>query len=452
MKIYSFIMVMTVFAFSACDTFLDKKPDISMAVPHTLDDVELLLNDYNSLNTGYPIYGEVGTDDYYITTANWEGASSLDQRNAYIWKDEPYTESTQWQVPYKTVYIANQALEILSGIKNADRDAGYTRNLGTAYFYRAFVFQVLAEIHCPAYSAGTSFTELGLPLKMTAGIDEISRRSTLKETYVQIVSDFSLAALNLPTVEVVKGRPSKASAFAGLARTYLYMGDYEQAYRYSDSCLQISPTLMDFNTLKVTDDLPIPRFNVEVIFPALSANAGILGLNTALMDDQLYKSYEADDLRKGIFFKSNTTPLGSFLYKGSYDKSSGRLFTGITTSEVYLIKAEAACRIGKTGDALLALNTLLKNRWNKVVAFPAIAETNPELLLKKILDERRKELVFRGRRWADLKRLNLDSRFQKVLTRTVGGNTYNLPPNDLRYAYRISETVINLSGMVQNKR
>jgi hypothetical protein len=230
------------------------------------------------------------------------------------------------------------------------------------------------------------------------------------------------------------------------------MGRFEEAYLYADSCLRLSAELLDYNSLNAAASLPIPKFNVEVLFSAMSANLGIMGATNALMVDELYHSYAADDLRKTIFFRANSNPANSFYFKGSYDQSSAQMFMGITTSEVYLIKSEAACRIGRTDDALTALNTLLEKRWNRNAVYPTITQRDPDILLRTVLDERRKELLFRGRRWADLKRLNLDPRFRKPLQRQLEDDTYTLPANDLKYAFRLSETLTRVAGIPQNKR
>ncbi len=57
----------------------------------------------------------------------------------------------------------------------------------------------------------------------------------------------------------------------------------------------------------------------------------------------------------------------------------------------------------------------------------------------------------RGLRWADLKRLNRDGA-NITLTRTVNGQVFTLPPNDLRYAIAIPENVIEIGSIQQNPR
>ncbi|MDR2284774.1 MAG: RagB/SusD family nutrient uptake outer membrane protein [Sphingobacterium sp.] len=449
MKIVLYLFAVTLLTLSACEEFLEKKPDIKLVVPKTLDDADLLLNNYNSLNMYYPVFGEIGTDDYYLTEDRWEGIGNYDQRMAYIWADEPYRDAMQWQRPYKVVYIANQVLDIL---KSVDRNDGrYNRIYGGAHFYRAFAFHQLAEIYSPAYTSLTAAQELGIPLRLSPDMDQKSVRPSLKDTYEQIIWDLKVAISSLPGQESIKGRPHKAAAYGALARVYLDMADFDLAYLYADSCLQLNPTLLDFNKLSLDAEYPFTRFNVEVLFPALATIGYPMGATTALMDTLLYDSYSNNDLRKRAFFKLNVDPLDSYYFKGSYDQSN-TLFFGITTSEIYLIKAEAAARIGNIAEAKLSLNELLKSRWDRDVVYIPVNESNSEQLLRTILHERRKELVFRGRRWSDLKRLNLDQRFQLTLTRIVGDRTYTLAPNDLRYAYRIPDMVVELSEVKQNKR
>jgi len=68
-----------------------------------------------------------------------------------------------------------------------------------------------------------------------------------------------------------------------------------------------------------------------------------------------------------------------------------------------------------------------------------------------ILIERRKELLMRGLRWADLKRSNKEGA-NKTLIRIINGHPVTLPPNDNRYAQPLPNEIILLTGMPQNSR
>ncbi len=124
--------------------------------------------------------------------------------------------------------------------------------------------------------------------------------------------------------------------------------------------------------------------------------------------------------------------------------------TSITMDELYLIAAESYARTNDIANAMNMLNSLLITRWKTGTFVPFSASTK-EGALQIIKEERRKELLFRGIRWADLKRYNRDGD-AITLTRTIGGQTYTLPPNDPRYAIAIPEDIIALTGMPQNPR
>src|SRR5690606_5193604 len=146
------------------------------------------------------------------------------------------------------------------------------------------------------------------------------------------------------------------------------------------------------------------------------------------------------------FFRENN---GSIVYRGSY-YGSNAFFTGLSSNEVFMIAAECNARIGDVPQALECLNALLASRY-RAGTLVAIEETDPQLLLDIILAERRKELPFRGLRWSDLKRLNLDSRYAKTLERIWENEAVVLEPNSPRYIFPIPDAVIDVSGIEQNE-
>ena len=96
------------------------------------------------------------------------------------------------------------------------------------------------------------------------------------------------------------------------------------------------------------------------------------------------------------------------------------------------------------------LNALLTSRF-KQGTFQPYNATNPQDALQLILEERRKELVCRGLRFTDLRRLNKEGA-GIMLSRVVNSKTYQLAPNDLRYTLPIPNDAIEGSLIVQNPR
>ena len=135
--------------------------------------------------------------------------------------------------------------------------------------------------------------------------------------------------------------------------------------------------------------------------------------------------------------------------KGTYTGSAFP-FTGIATDEVYLMRAECNVRLGNLSTATRDLNHLLLNRF-KAGTYKPVQYNNAQDLLVLILKERRKELLWRGLRFLDLRRLNLEG-YGITPSRTVGGNTYVLLPNSPLYVLPIPDDEIAASGIQQNKR
>jgi hypothetical protein len=239
-------------------------------------------------------------------------------------------------------------------------------------------------------------------------------------------------------------RPSKTAAYGLLARVYLAMGKYDSALRYSDSCLAGQSALMPYDTVTVVFN----RSNAEVIFAEVmeQVNPSPVSDYLVFVDSTLYSSYSDSDMRKSLFFFNYN---GTY-FSGFYDQA-GYAFAGLATDEIYLIRAECEAREGYVAAAMQDLNTLLATRWEG--AFTPLTAVDSIDALGQILTERRKELLFRGLRWTDLRRLNKDPRWQKTLYRGLGGSIYSLPPGDPRYVYPIPDYVIGFHpGMPQNPR
>lgn len=457
--------------FGSCKKYLEVKPDRSLYIPSTLTDCEALLDDYSKMNAGYTKDGELSSDHYYFTDATWASLASNDDRNNYIWALEADHSVNTWSGPYAAIFNSNLVLQVLEEI-TPKSGSEYNRIKGSAFFFRGFALYHIASLFCNPYDVNTSAVDLGVPVRLSPDIDIVYGRGTVQQTYDQIILDLKSASELLPATSTIKSRPNKASAYAALARVYLSMRDYVNAWLYADLCLKINKLLLNYYTLNASAAIPFSRFNEEVIFSAVMSSAPLTQTNAKIVKAPLYPlydSYDSNDIRKQIFFRANTgTNAGTFAFKGSYDGSSSLLFCGLATDEMYLIRSECYARAGKTTEALKDLNDLLKTRWqvvkdvngnivkdlngNPISTYIPITVNNGDEALEIILKEREKELIFRGLRWTDLRRLNKETKFAITLKRTVNGTEYTLPPNDLRYTLLIPQGVIDNTGLPQNAR
>lgn len=429
----------------------------TIVIPSTLKDLQALLDASTSINYGfYPELLETSTDDFYLDYTMYASREAFEQ-DTYRWAPEPlYLQpdiNSIWKNPYLPVFIANTVLDALPKIKEEDRQwAAYIE--GTALFYRAFSFFHLAQVFCDPYDIGGNNDGPGIPLRLNPDFSTLSVRATIAETYDRIIADLTEAASLLPDQVEYTTRPTKAAAHATLARVYLAMEVYEKAEKSAQEALARYDTLIDYNQIDPDARVPFQMMNEETIFFAYSNGTGMLDPRRALVDTLLYRSYQKHDLRKRAFFTEVRE--GEYAFKGAYIGFASSLFlVGPTTGELYLILAECRARAGNSDMALEALNTLLKMRWETDYFVP-VSIDDSDLLLATVLEERRKELLFRGVRWSDLRRLNKDPRFAKTLTRVldngVSKETYSLPPGDLRYTFLIPPIVVQLTGIQQNPR
>jgi tetratricopeptide (TPR) repeat protein len=268
-----------------------------------------------------------------------------------------------------------------------------------------------------------------------------------------IINDLKTAAPLLPDQQELKTRPSKCAAWGMLARVYLSMSNYDSAFHYANLALGIYSTLYDYNDIPdITSLFTFTMYGPEVIFHSRLANINMIlpiPITSGLVDTVLLNSYHEDDLRKTAFFIDFN---GGIKYKGTYDGFPGFLFNGIATDELYLIRAESAARKGELTKALDDLNKLLKSRWNKAAVFTPVILTSKNALVELIKIERRKELCFRGLRFSDLRRYNLQPDEQVTITRKVNNLSFTLPANDNRYVLPIPASEIDHNPVPQNQR
>ncbi len=454
-NIRHFILVPIVYiaVATSCEKgWLETKRDLNSVLPQSLDDLEALLNSYGTDPIAHEYVGMISAsdDDFYVES---EQLKAYEEKNfnLYTWAPTIYPGAdapvSEWDNSYVQVLYANVVLEKLAliarGAGNADR---WDNIKGGALFFRAKAFYNVARCFTPPYDIDAT-TALGIPLRLTSDPNPVSKRASLMETYDQITGDLKQAAALLTLTPNTKINASKQAAYGMLARVYLSMREYEKAGLYADSCLRIHPTLIDYNTVLPGADnsYPFTEFNDEVIFHSYLMPLYLAPhVSIGKADTMLFTFYDAHDLRKTLFFRASTG------FRGNYTGTAFK-FGGLATDEMLLIRAECRVRAGNSEEALDDLNRLLRHRYMDGRFSPYVGLQGDELL-KLILKERRKELLHRGLRWDDLRRLNQEAGYETTLVRVLDGVRYELPPNDPRYTLPIPDEVIKATGMPQNIR
>jgi hypothetical protein len=458
LHIVMLLMLMT--SISCKKDFLEAKPSSDILTPRTLNELQGLLENADVLNKSTPALSQMASDDYVFTSyENWQATNTATERNSYTWAKDIYAGASQisdWTFGYKGIFYCNNVLAILPGISQADSSpAQYNTIKGWAHFMRAYLLYDLVRNFSPAYDAGTAASDMGVPMPLEGRVDQIVPRSSVKDTYAQILQDLHIAVPALGvTLPVNNNRPSRAAAYALFARVLLSMRDYRQAELYADSALTITRALIDYNGVSATATSPFPITNAETIFSTGSILSQYqitypAALNTQVtVNPELIALYDKNDLRLSAYFRLNTATGTLYVRRGYFFQTT--CFTGLATDELYLIKAECLARRNEVNESLSWLNTLLRKRFAPA-NFRELSGLDQQAALQRVIEERRKELVWRTLRWTDLKRLNKEGA-NIILTRTLNGISYTLPPNDPRYVFPIPDDEIALSGIPQNPR
>ncbi|WP_162850033.1 RagB/SusD family nutrient uptake outer membrane protein [Sphingobacterium yanglingense] len=449
-----YVMVSVIIMLASCskqDEFLAAKTSQSLAVPATLMEYYALLKQEELFNNNESAMGTLtADDDFYITTDIWKRALFTTERNAYIWKEDVYENEIRdisgWSDTYARIYVANAVLEGITAIKSDDI-ALFNEIKGTALFFRALAFYNLIQTFCIPYDVETAGRDAGIILRLSPDLERKDGRANLKESYDQVFADLDEALTLLPVQSSVVTRPSKAAVHALLARINLAIHRFEPAHDHAVAALKIGPALTDFNTLTPTISVISTKPLEECLFVTSLVGTTFTSRRNAIISDQLYGMYEVNDLRRSKYFNIETN---SLRFRGTYD-IRGQKFSGLAMDEIYLIAAECLARRGDTDEACSYLNQLLRKRYqtNTYVDF---LSSDKEEVVSKILEERRKELVFRGIRYTDIKRYNKYDKKNIIIKRNIDGIEYILEPNSNRYVFPIPTIEIELNNIPQNLR
>jgi hypothetical protein len=140
-------------------------------------------------------------------------------------------------------------------------------------------------------------------------------------------------------------------------------------------------------------------------------------------------------------------------YRRYFNSNTSKVYlSGLTTAEMYLIKAECLARDGNTSEAAEALRTLRRTRFTTTESANSIGGS-----VQEVLDERAREMTELFR-FFDIKRLNGAENANISIRRTILTNTTDMNstqelvmgPNDSRWALPITTQQLILMGWEQN--
>lgn len=441
MKQFQYISIgVLIGALVSCNKFLEVKPK-GVVLPEKVADYEGLLNSQKMTET-FPAELLYSTDDIQ---GEFRPSDKSSNASAYYWQSQldPSTDLPPaiWEPAYRSIYSANV---IINYVESAIDGTGQKKEevLGEGMLVKAECYFTLLTAFAKSYDAATASADPGLPLVNSTNVtDKIPARSSLKESFDELIRLATEASKILPDVNINRLRANKFAAYGLLARAYLYMSDYEKASEFAAKALEAPHEVLDYNTY-TRESFPPAELNPEALWVRFSPDYGVPGF--MIYTDDLLKHFSSDDLRIPIHTR-DPLPV-TRIY------ANGNASFGLTFPEMYMIQAEALARDNKPVEAMAIINDLRKKRIATASYADETAATQEEAIAK-VIAERRRELAFTGQRWMDMKRFDHENRMPEIVRYTLGTTDVEatLPPHGKGYTFEIPARVLNFNpGMQKN--
>lgn len=449
-KIY-FIILMAAGVLTSCtDSFLDMEPSGNLVTDKgdaitTLNDVKVASDGLYALmastyyyNASMFIYGDVKGDDMQPTW--WSSGRSAYPFYTFEHSSAVPNNGGLWGRPY---YIIRNAWNIIKAIEDGKIEGSES----ALNDYRGQALAVVALCHfdllrCYGYPyAKDQGASWGVPIVDHAiGYDENPDRSTVAQCYDFIIKTLQ-KAIPLLSKKRNEGHMNAYAARALLARVYLYCERNEEAFETASQLIDelymngVYHLVRHENYVSMFDH--DSKFGPEALFQianTVNNNPGRDGLSylyhwwgyaaVVLTDDfGNFLMKDPNDVRRNLVAVYQDGGENYYIllkYPGEeyYDVPSfDNNYTVLRLSEVYLIAAEAAQKLGGgyVEAGLNYLNTIVSR------ANPNNYVEAADFTLDRVLDERRKELVGEGHRYFDLLRNG------KKIIRRGGKHTLGAP-------------------------
>lgn len=445
-KLFNIVLIASTAFFTACSKdFLDTLPK-GLIIAKNANDFRLLLDNADSRYTNNLAqssgFVDVVSDDSQLDSVwhEWERerlhAKLLYAFEPEVWTPDGPSGDNVWKQNY---YVSTLVSNVLDQIGMADDNVALQQQLiAEAKVHRAYAYLTLVNIYAKHYNISTAATDPGVPL-----IGNPAQLPSLERSSVQEIYDFVLAQLlesidDLPedVSQRFSHRPTKVAVYAILARTYLYMGNYQQALHYADRSLAIRDFLYNYNdiytgTPSADNVVGISRTTDEemLLFKTTTKDVSMdtyMKLDTATFN-ALYSGYtivndtimDHHDLRRPLWFESfsaNGRPTRgyvSYVFNDGFHRYSvdGAPvdYIAVATPEMYMVRAECNARLGNLEAAVDDLNILRQHRY-KTGTYTNLSASDigdQPTVLDEVLLERRRELYGQELRLFDVKRLGL---------------------------------------------
>jgi hypothetical protein len=414
-KFFTLSLIGSFLVLGACDDRLNIEPAQAVSDELVLDTDSrvkaVLIGAYDILSSSNLFGGGLQMNSELLAANGELIFSGTYNDPAEIWRKEMTTVNSSvrntWLDSYEAINVVNNVLSALEVVEEEDR----SRVEGEAKFIRGLLYFELVKFFGKPYSAGNTNTNLGVPLVLTptTEIDESVNvaRSTVEETYAQIVADLQDAEELLPVNNGIYA--NKVTAAGILSRVYLQQHNYTDARDAANRGIQYAAGSGNFYLVSNVEDAfnqttnsPEDVFAIQVTTQD-GTNAMVTYFATKSAGGRAdieiqplhFERYEEGDERAELFY-SDAEGIRTAKW---FDQFAN--VQVLRLAELYLTRAEANERLGTEVGATPAedLNRIRTRAGLEPIEAPT---------LEDIISERFIELAFEGQKIHDIKRLEME--------------------------------------------
>ncbi len=470
----------------ACDDFLEQEPGTQISITEQLSTYkgvrEALSGNYQMLsklmmNEVNAVYadacgGNISFSPSLIASSKGIIKAPTRIENVYSFSDnkEDSDMDAIYEECYDIINGCNMLIENVDALIDASEEQKQQIK-AECYSMRGLCHFTLLRHYAQNYSYTANAAHPGIIYNtrtQTVGVD-YPARETVQQCYEYVLEDYNTAIAQFTGSNTLSGEDhtllTAINTKALWARAALYANKWQQAYDIATEVITTSGIDIMLNEDYVAE-WEEPNASISEVLFELSIpynNEGELATSNSVSDDFAYRSptdyeayvasgdllnlFESSDIRGlNMFIEAELeTVVGEdkedrpYYFTRKFQDNPG--YPVIRMSEIYLIRAEAAARLGLNEEALSDLRTIQARAG-------ATLSTEADDILEALFIERRKELCFEGHLLFDI------ARFQKNVVREEGcaAKLCNLSYPSNFYILPIPERNVELnSNLTQNE-
>lgn len=441
----------------ACDNYLDLKPQdgiVRQDFWKTKEQVQsAVIGIYASMLEGdlaerLFLYGELRAD--MLMPNSGVRAEEMEIINGNILETNNITD---WRSFYRTINYCNTVLDLAPQVLEVD--GTFTEEQLNAYMAEALTIRSLMYFYL-----ARSFRDA--PLKLDATISDDQDIALPKNTQQEILEQISQdlvkaeewAVFSYGNTAYDKGRVTKYTINALQADVYLWMEDYENCIAACNKIInsgQFGLVEGEGNPLwfqelygmgNSNESIFELQFNAQKTNPfffMFDANTGRRFLASPTVIEEVFMLDMDDPLNADIRLAASVRPSNSTLWKylgltideGRTLNDSYAHWIFYRYADILLMKAEALAQKGddQSGQEAIALIETVRERANALdMTARTVAPNDSRGITDYILEERKREFAFEGKRWFDVLRNAKRNNYER-LDIIINMATASAPPD-----------------------